>query len=66
MTMDQASLFLSSSILLSLGIIIVVVAVLIVNNLLYKYWKPLNLYKIVDPEGRFIDTQEKKNERTMG
>ncbi len=69
MTMDQAAIFLASSLLVGLGAIVITGVILVVNNLLHKYWKPFNLYRIVDPEGRFIDTQtdkDTKNERTMG
>jgi len=60
MTMDVAAVFLASSILTMLAAVVWVIAILVVNNLVYKYWKPFNLYKIVDPEGRFIDSKEKK------
>lgn len=51
--MDVAAIFLASSILVMLGFIVWVIAILIVNNLMYKYWKSFNLYRIVDPDGRF-------------
>ncbi len=53
MNMDVAAIFLASSILIMLGFIIWIIAILIVNNLVHRFWKPLNLYRIVDPEGRF-------------
>lgn len=53
MSMDVAAIFLASSILVMLGLIVWVIAILIVNNLMYKYWKSFNLYRIVDPDGRF-------------
>lgn len=55
MNMDVAAMFLASSILVMLGLIVWVIAILIVNNLMYKYWKSFNLYRIVDPDGRFED-----------
>ena len=39
MSMDQAAIFLASSILLSLTIIVLAGTVLIVNNLVSRYWK---------------------------
>jgi hypothetical protein len=45
MSMDQAAFWLAGSILLTLGIIILVVGILIVNNLFSKYWKPVTLTK---------------------
>ncbi len=53
MNMDVAAVFLASSLLIALGFIIWIGAILIVNNLLHRFWKPFNLYRIVDPEGRF-------------
>ncbi len=53
MNMDVAAIFLASSILVMLGLIVWIIAILIVNNLMYKYWKSFNLYRIVDPDGRF-------------
>lgn len=57
MTMDVAAMFLASSILVMLAAIVWVIAVLVINNLLYKYWKPFNLYRLVDPDNRFIQSQ---------
>lgn len=58
MTMDVAAMFLASSILVMLAAIVWVIAVLVINNLLYKYWKPFNLYKLVDPDLRFQRSAE--------
>ncbi len=58
MTMDQAAVFLACSILVGIAAIIIFSAVLIVNNLLHKYWKPFNLYRIVDPNSRFAYPEE--------
>jgi hypothetical protein len=45
MSMDQAAFWLAGSILLMLGVIILVIGILIVNNLFSKYWKPVTLTK---------------------
>ena len=45
MTIDQASTFLVGSMLTVLGFIIIFVGVIVVNNLLAKYWKPVKLWK---------------------
>ena len=58
MTMDQAAVFLASSILVGLAAILIFAVILIINNLLHKYWKPFNLYRIVDPNVRFAEPQE--------
>jgi uncharacterized membrane protein YphA (DoxX/SURF4 family) len=62
MTIDVAAIFLASSILTMLAAIVWVIAILVVNNLVHKYWKPINLYKIVDPENRFAHPQDLKQE----
>ena len=58
MTMDQAAIFLASSILAGLGFIVVFAVILVINNLLHKYWKPLHLYKMMDPNARFAEPHE--------
>ena len=58
MTMDQAAIFLASSILAGLASIIIIGVILVINNLLHKYWKSLNLYRIVDPNARFAESHE--------
>jgi hypothetical protein len=39
MTIDQAAVFLAGSILTSLGFIVIVVAAVVINNIIHKYWK---------------------------
>jgi len=41
MDMDQAAVFLAGSILTCLGFIVVAMAILVINNLCSKYWKPI-------------------------
>ena len=41
MDMDQSAVFLAGSILTALGFVVVVVAAVIINNILHKYWKPV-------------------------
>ena len=57
MTMDQAAVFLASSILVGITAIIVTIIVVIINNLLHRYWKPFNLYKLIDSP-RFAEPHE--------
>jgi hypothetical protein len=57
--MDIAAYFLASSILIMLALIVWVIAILVINNLFHKYWKHINLYRIVDPDGRF-EIKDKK------
>ena len=42
--MDQAAVFLAGSILTALGFIVVVAAVVVINNILHKYWKPVRIF----------------------
>jgi hypothetical protein len=44
MDMDQAAVFLAGSILTALGFIVVIGAMVVVNNLLHKYWKPVRIF----------------------
>lgn len=42
--MDQAAVFLAGSILTALGFIVVIGTIVIINNLLSKYWKPVRIF----------------------
>lgn len=44
MDMDQAAVFLAGSILTALGFVVIVIAIVIVNNILHKHWKPLKIF----------------------
>ena len=44
MDMDQAAVFLAGSILTALGFIVVVAAIVAVNNIIAKYWKPVRIF----------------------
>lgn len=44
MDMDQAAVWLAGSILTMLGFIVVVGGIIIINNLLHKYWKPISIF----------------------
>jgi hypothetical protein len=44
MTIEQASNFFVGSILTMLGFIVVVAGVVVINNLIHKYWKPISLF----------------------
>lgn len=39
MDMDNAAVFLAGTILYSLGLIIILIAIVIANNIIHKYWK---------------------------
>ena len=44
MDMDQAAVFLAGSILTALGFIVVVAAIVAINNIISKYWKPVRIF----------------------
>jgi len=46
--MDQASTFLSATILITIGTIIICAGIVVINNILHKYWKPVTLLKWQD------------------
>lgn len=45
MDMNQAAVFLAGSILTMLGFIVVIGGIVIINNMLTKYWKPVKIFK---------------------
>jgi len=44
MDIDSAAQFLVSSILVGLGLAVVAVALVFINNLLSRYWKPVKIW----------------------
>ena len=44
MDMDQAAVFLAGSILTMLGFVVVVGGVVIINNLIHNFWKPVTIF----------------------
>ena len=44
MDMDQAAVFLAGSILTAIGGVVIVAAVVAVNNILHRYWKPVRIF----------------------
>jgi hypothetical protein len=59
MDMDQAAVFLAGSILTVLGFIVLIAGVVAINNILHKYWKPVQFFKWADhPATRFMTEEE--------
>ena len=62
MDMDQAAIFLAGSILTALGFIVVIMAIVVVNNILHKYWKPVRMFTAdswnLNPPGEFVQPRE--------
>ena len=44
MDMDQAAGFLAGSILTALGFVVVVIGIVVVNNIIFRYWKPIRIF----------------------
>lgn len=47
--MTQAATFLGASILLSIGILVIAILLIILNNLFSRFWKPVLLMRFHDP-----------------
>ena len=62
MDMDQAAVFLAGSILTMMGFVIVVIGIVIINNIIHKYWKPVRIFTSdswnMNPPGRFMHEHE--------
>jgi hypothetical protein len=63
MDMDQAAVFLAGSILTAMGGVVIVAAVVAVNNIIHRYWKPVRIFTpdswSVDGSGtRFAEPHE--------
>jgi hypothetical protein len=43
--MESAAIFMSASILMTIGIVVIVMGIIIVNNLFDRYWKPVKMFK---------------------
>ena len=44
MDMDQAAVWLAGSILFALGCVVFVCVIVVINNFLHKYWKPVKIF----------------------
>jgi hypothetical protein len=63
MDMDQAAVFLAGSILTALGFVVVIISIVIVNNVLHKYWKPVRIFttdswSAMNPPARYATPEE--------
>lgn len=67
MDMDQAAVFLAGSILTMLGFIVVAIGIIVINNLVAKYWKNLGWFSwhFNHEPTRFV-TQEELNSIDKG
>jgi hypothetical protein len=59
MDMDQAAVFLAGSILTMMGFVVVIMGIVVINNILHKYWKPVQFFKYDSyPPTRFVEPHE--------
>ena len=60
--MDQAAVWLGGSILTMLGFVVVIVGLVIVNNILHAFWKPIRIFTAdsfnINPPERFASQEE--------
>ena len=45
MSMESAAIFMSASILVTIGTVVIVMGIIIINNLFDRYWKPIKMFK---------------------
>jgi len=64
MDMDQAAVWLGGSILTALGFVVLIIAIVIVNNILHKFWKPVRIFTAdswnINPPGRCATEEDLK------
>jgi hypothetical protein len=58
MDMDQAAVFLAGSILTMMGFVVVTIGIIIINNLIAKYWKNLGWFNWNATPTRFATPEE--------
>ena len=62
MDMDQAAVWLAGSILTMLGFIVIVAGIVVVNNIIHKYWKPVRIFTMdswnLNPQVRYAHQEE--------
>ena len=60
MDMDNAAAFLAGSILYGIGIVFSLACIVVVNNILHKYWKPVKIWvpSYMQDQPRFASPEE--------
>ena len=61
--MDQAAVFLAGSILTALGFVAVVIGLLVINNIIARFWRPIRIFtedswKGIGGNARFAEPHE--------
>ena len=64
MDIDNAAAILAGSILTGLAFVVAVIVIVVINNIIHKYWKPVRIFTAdswnFNPPSRFIDQEEVK------
>lgn len=60
MDVDTAASVLAGSILTGMALIVAIITVVIINNIVSKYWKPVTFIKFDDRPARFMTEEELK------
>ena len=62
MDMDQSAVFLAGSILTMMGFIVITIGIIVINNLISKYWKRLDWFNFSwnQEPARFATPEELK------
>lgn len=61
MEIESAANFLAGTILVGIGFIVIICVVVIINNILHKYWKPVTWgFSLPDTNARFIEPEVEK------
>jgi hypothetical protein len=64
MDIDNAAYILAGSILTGLALVIIVITVVVINNIIHKYWKPVTLWRFPEyPNARFAEPHEIEPEK---
>lgn len=42
--MDQSAVFLAGSVLTMMGLVTIVIGIVVINNLIHKFWKPITIF----------------------
>ena len=62
MDMDQSAVWLAGSVLVMMGFIAVIAGLIVINNLLHRYWKPVRIFTAdswhFNPPERFAYEEE--------
>lgn len=59
--MQSAAVFLSASILITMGLVVITAGMMAINRLFHKYWKPVKVFSFYDQTPKRFLTEEEHN-----